>query len=650
MSAEPEPAAEMPAPAEVAPIRELAGGWSRYASVVAFLWAVFVLWTSGRGPLPSLANDAVFLGFAMALGLPSFAATRRAPRLRPAAADLALGALGVLCCAYTAVEWERLINVVSEPEALDYVVGVASILLALELTRRVIGWSMVAIAALLVLYALLGAHIPGVFSHRGFTPQDVVEGLYLGTIGMWGTVSGIVSTNVAVFVVFGAVIYRTGGAEAFKDLALLIAGRQTGGAGKVATIASGLFGMISGSAAANAATVGSFTIGLMKRLGYSAELAGAIESVASTGGQIMPPIMGAAAFVMAELIAVPYAHIAAAAVIPALLYYLGCGAAVHFHARRHNLLAVPDELIPRVRELVSWRRMGPLLVPVAILIAMLADAYTPPAAAFYATLSAIVLYVFGDLRPARMWERARTIVSGLVQGGRGLVILAVLGASADIIIGLFGLTGLGVKISAEVIALSGGSLFAALALTALVCTVLGMGVTTTADYVLASSVIGPALTSLGMAKLNAHMFIFYFAASSALTPPVCAAVFVAAGIAGSDWLKTAYKACIIGIVAFVVPFVFAFNASLLLQADVATVLTDVARAAAATIVGAAALAGNFAGRLPPWQRLLLALAAVLAVWPSATVWTSGLVLGAAVTALRYRAALASASSPDTARS
>ena len=650
MPADPPQATEPPPPAEVRAARELAGGWGVYAAVVAFVWAAFVLWTSGHGPLPSLQNDAVFLGIALALGLPSFAARRAAPRRRPTASDLALVASGVFCCGYTAIGWERLINVVTEPEPLDYVVGVASVLLALELTRRVIGWSMVVIAAVLILYALFGAYIPGVFSHRGFTPTDIVEGLYLGTIGKWGTVSGIVSTNVAVFVVFGAVIYHTGGADAFKDVALAIAGRQTGGAGKVATIASGLFGMISGSAAANAATVGSFTIRLMKRLGYRAELAGAIEAVASTGGQIMPPIMGAAAFVMAELIAVPYAHIAAAAAIPALLYYLGCGAAVHFQARRLGLLAVPDELIPRARELLSWRRTGPLAVPVAILIAMLADAYTPPAAAFYATASAIVLFVFGDLRPDGMLARGRTIVGALVQGGRGLVILAVLGASADIIIGLFGLTGLGVKISAEIIALSHGSLLAALGLTAMVCTVLGMGVTTTADYVLASSVIGPALAALGMAKLNAHMFIFYFAASSALTPPVCAAVFVAAGIAGSDWLKTAYQACIIGIVAFVVPFVFAYNPSLLLQADLGTILIDFARAGAATVVGAAALAGTFVGKLAPWQRLAFGLAAVLAVWPAAAVWLSGLVLGAALLTLHYRAAIASASSPDTARS
>jgi TRAP-type uncharacterized transport system fused permease subunit len=249
-----------------------------------------------------------------------------------------------------------------------------------------------------------------------------------------------------------------------------------------------------------------------------------------------------------------------------------------------------------------------------------------------------------------MLSRARTMVGALIQGGRGLVILAVLGASADIIIGLFGLTGLGVKISAEVIALSGGSLFAALALTALVCTVLGMGVTTTADYVLASSVIGPALTGLGMAKLNAHMFIFYFAASSALTPPVCAAVFVAAGIAGSDWLKTAYRACIIGIVAFVVPFVFAYTPSLLLEGSIGAIIVDSLRTAAATIVGAAALAGTLVGRLSLWSRLALGLAAILTVWPTPMVWLGGVALGAVLLLLHYRAAPASASSPDTARS
>jgi TRAP transporter 4TM/12TM fusion protein len=630
--------------------RELAGGWGAYGATTAFVWSAFVLWTSWRGPLPSLQHDAVFLGIAFALGFASFAATARAPRRRPSVFDVVLAIAAVFCCAYTAANWERLISVVSDPTTLDYAVGTAVILLALELTRRVIGWSMVAIAVLLILYALFGSVIPGVFSHRGFAPIDILEGLYLGTAGIWGTVSGIVSTNVAIFIVFGAVIYHTGGGEAFKDLALVIAGRQVGGAGKVATIASGLFGMISGSAAANAATVGNFTIQLMKRLGYKAELAAAIEAVASTGGQIMPPIMGAAAFVMAEMIQVPYAKIAAAAAIPAILYYLGCGAAVHFEALRQGHLAVPRELIPRASALISWRRSAPLAVPVAILIAMLADNYTPPAAAFYATASAILLYVFTDLRPGGIVQRVRTMLGALVQGGRGLVIIAVLGASADIIVGLFGLTGLGVKISAEVIALSGGSLLAALMLTALVCTLLGMGVTTTADYVLASSVIGPALTALGMAKLNAHMFIFYFACSSALTPPVCAAVFVAAGIAGSDWIKTAYRACIIGIVAFVVPFVFAYTPSLLLQGDIGSILIDTIRAAVATVVGAAALAGMLVGRLPLWQRLAFGVAAILIVWPLATAWVAGLTLAAVLTGLHLGFSTASASRPDTAKS
>jgi TRAP-type uncharacterized transport system fused permease subunit len=267
---------------------------------------------------------------------------------------------------------------------------------------------------------------------------------------------------------------------------------------------------------------------------------------------------------------------------------------------------------------------------------MLASSYTPSAAAFYATAAAILLYIFGDLRPAGMATRLRIMFDAMVQGGRGLVIIAVLGASADIIVGLFGLTGLGVKISAEVIALSGGSLLAALTLTALVCTVLGMGVTTTADYVLASSVIGPALTTLGMAKLNAHMFIFYFACSSALTPPVCAAVFVAAGIAGADWLKTGYRACIIGIVAFTVPFVFAYTPSLLLQADIVTIILDTVRAAIATVTGAAALAGTLVGRLPLWHRLAFGLAAGFLVWPLAAAWMCGLLLVAGLWVLHLR--------------
>jgi TRAP transporter 4TM/12TM fusion protein len=616
--------------AESAEQRHLEGRWARAAGVVSLLWALFVLYTGGRGPFPSVENAAIFLGFGFVLAFMLYGGSARAPKDRPAWGDLVLLVVGAGTCIYAAVNWERLVNVVSNATRLDLVISAILILLALEMTRRVIGISMPIVALVMVAYALWGNFVPGVFSHRGFHFTDILESLFFGTTGMWGTVSGIIGTNVAIFVVFGSVLFHTGGGETFKDVALFLAGRHTGGAGKVSTLGSALFGMISGSAAANAATVGNFTIGMMKRLGYTPELAAAIEAVASTGGQIMPPIMGAAAFVMSEVIHVPYAKIAIAATIPALLYYLGAGAAVHFEAKRLGLKAVPAEMIPRLSDFLSWRRAAPLFVPVAVMITMLLKDYTPSTAGFWATACAILLYIFSNFDLAGIRERFVKMLLSLEQAGKSLAMLAVLGVSADIIIGMFGMTGLGVKISSELIDLSGGHLFIALLLTAFVCTILGMGVTTTADYVLAASVIGPALVNMGLPQLTAHLFIFYFAASSALTPPVCAAVFVTAGLANANWLKTAFKACIIGIAAFFVPFVLAYSPSLMMQGPVLTILVNALTAGLGTVVLAAAIAGYFINPAKLWERLLLGASAILLIWPDFMISAAGLGLLALV--------------------
>ncbi len=625
--------------AETSEPRVLTGRWARAAGLIALLWALFILYTGAHGPLPSLQNNAVFLTFGFAMTMLLYPATAHSPRYRPSALDLVLAAAGMAGCLWAAINWDRLASVMGQAVPADFVFSAILIALTLEATRRVMGPALALVTLAMVAYALLGNHIPGVFGHRGFDPADLLESLFFGTTGMWGTISSIIASAVATFVVFGSVLFYTGGGDTFKDLALYLAGRQTGGAGKVATVGSALFGMISGSASANAATVGNFTIAMMKRLGYRAELAAAIEAVASTGGQMMPPIMGAAAFVMAQIIQVPYVTIAVAAAVPAILYYLGCMATVHFEAKREGLEPVPAEMVPQARSFLTWGRAAPLFVPVVVMTALLLNGYSPATAGFTATGFAIVLFVFTDLHPAGIWQRVVKMLEALEQAGKGLVMLAVLGVSADIIVGLFGLTGLGVKVSGELIALSGGNLFTALVLTALVCTVLGMGVTTTADYVLASSVIGPALVNLGLTKLTAHMFIFYFAASSALTPPVCAAVFVTAGLANANWLKTAYKACILGIAAFLVPFAFAYSPSLLLDGPLQDIVINSVSAGLGIISLAAGIAGYFRHRLHLWQRVLLVVSGLALVWPSYLISALGLA-GLAVAFLTNRTAAA----------
>jgi TRAP transporter 4TM/12TM fusion protein len=388
--------------------------------------------------------------------------------------------------------------------------------------------------------------------------------------------------------------------------------------------------MISGSAAANAATVGAFTIPMMRRLGYRREFAAAIEAAASTGGQIMPPIMGAGAFVMAELLQIPYRQIALAAIIPALLYYLGVGATIHFEAKKTGLRPVPREMIPPLRQILTWEKAAPLFIPLAILVWLLLIGRSPQLAACWATVTAVVLHVsLASWRLRAVGLRALGSLRALEAGGRGLVMLTFLGAGAQIIIGMITLTGAGIKLSELLIAASGGHLVTALLLTALICTVLGMGVTTTADYILAASVIGPALVTLGLTPFVANLFIFYWASSSAVTPPVAAAVFVAAGLAGSDVLRTGIVACRLAIAAFLAPFMFVYSPALLLQAPPVEIVATSIASAIGVVALAAGIGGYFVRQASLIDRAMLLAAGVLLVVPGLVTDALGLGLLAA---------------------
>ncbi len=614
---------------EEAPTRTLAGVWFAGMSAVAVVLAVFVLYTSVRGPWPPLVNRALFLGLAFILTFGLYP-LRKGRQGGVGLLDIICMAVGVAGCLYIVIQEPWIMENPAESTRVSFWLGLGLVVLVLEGMRRTIGWPFVLVALAMIAYAYVGNFVPGRWAHRGFDLPTIVETLYLTDRGVWGVVTGIVATVVATYVVFGAVIFSTGGGDTFVNLSLWLAGRATGGAGKVATVASGLFGMISGSAAANAATVGSFTIPMMRRLGYRREFAAAVEAAASTGGQIMPPIMGAGAFVMAELLQVSYYKIALAATIPALLYYLGVGATIHFEAKKTGLKPVPREMIPPLRRILAWEKAAPLFVPVAVLSWLLLAGRSPQLAAFWAALAGLVLHVFFTSRkPAEIGRRALGALRAIEAGGRGLVMLAFLGAGAQIIIGMITLTGAGIKFSELLIAASGGSLITALVLTALICTVLGMGVTTTADYILAASVIGPALVTLGLTPFVAHLFIFYWASSSALTPPVAAAVFVTAGLAGSKVMQTGIVACRLAIAAFLAPFMFVYAPALLLQGSVVEILVTSVASAIGVVALAAGIGGYFARRASLVDRALLLAAGLLLVVPGLVTDVLGLGLLAA---------------------
>ncbi len=528
----------------------------------ALLLAFFSLLLPIYAFIPNLIERSIHLGLAIPL---IFLAGRKPANRWALFVNLALTFLGLFLCIYLIADFEGVLNqfgVVKNPY--QTLMGLLMVLIILECARRMIKPVLPAITFLFLLYALFGHHIPGYFGHVKYDLSQIMGMLYLTTGGIWGQLTGISANIIAIFVFLGAFIGYTGGGTGFRKISIRLAGRLKGGPAKVATVASAMFGTISGSASANVVTTGAFTIPMMKKLGFRPPFAAAVEAVASTGGQIMPPIMGAGAFIMAELIQTPYLKIALAASIPAIFYFFTCWVGIHFFAMRDGLHGLEAKEIPSWSETI--RASSFFIIPFGVLVFFLARLFTPQFAAFWATLSTFPLAFFNS-----HWKFDLTFLTkirGAIQEGASQVaMIASICACAQIIIAILSYTGLGVKISTFIVDLSGGSLFLTLVLTMVTCIILGMEVPTTAAYIMAAIVAGPVLIKLGIHPLAAHLFIFYFAILSAITPPVCGAVFIASGMAGADWMQTARYSLRLSYAAFLLPFVFIYDNSLLLIAN-----------------------------------------------------------------------------------
>lgn len=595
-------------------------------SLIAIGYVLFHLYTGYAGPFPNLQQRAVHVGFALVLTLlilrPLF--RQHAERWENIflAMDIGMAAMAVWCCVYIVVKYHWIMEHPAESTNFQLFLGTVAILLTLEASRRTIGLLFPFLTLLFILYALLGPYIPEIpligsslinWGHRGFSLTYIIQIMFLSDQGLWGFVTGISATIVAMFIVFGAFILFTGGGETFIDLALWFTGRFYGGAAKVAVVASGFFGMISGSAVANVATTGTFTIPMMKRLKYGNEFAGAVEATASSGGQITPPIMGAGAFIMAEILEVSYLKVALCAAIPAYLYYLGCFSAVHFESIKRNLGRVPAAEIKPLREILKPSRSVPLLVPIFILLSFLIRGYTPETSAFWAIIAAVFLYLFSS--PQDMRTRMLRLFKGMEDAGKSMIKVVPLLVCANIIISLINITGIGVKLSEFILAIAGENTFLALVLAAIVTLILGMGVPTTAAYLLAAAVIAPSLKSMGFEAMAVHLFIFYFAILSAITPPVCAAVYVGAGIAQSDWLKTAWIAMRLALVEYIIPFIFIYNTSLIFLGPWETILTSFLTATIGVSMIGCATMGYLASHLNIFLRLTILAGSIMCVTP-----------------------------------
>ena len=529
------------------------------ASVVYHLWLIF------QGLIPNLVSRP--LHFALALPWLFFFGQQGSLGLR--LSGWVLGTLGIGACLWVAINESALGDQYGILNGtFQIAAGITLLLVVLEGARRAIGWPLPLVALLALVYGLFGHLLPGEFGHSGMPLTSFVGTLTIAEGGIWGTLTDVSVKVVAIFVIFGAVLNAGEAGRGFMNLAAAAAGRLTGGAGKVSVISSALFGSISGSASANVASTGAITLPAMAKLGYPKSLAAAIEAVASSGGQIMPPLMGAGAFVMVTLTGIPYTSIIAAALLPALLYFFAVWVGINAYARQYQLRGLAEEDRPRLREVAVTA--GFFLLPFSVLMAgMFVLEKSPQYAASMAILAGALLLFFGsDFK----FSLARTLVrleTALLTSARQIAMIAAIIVCASIIIGVLGITGLGIKITSLILTGSGGLLWPSLLLTALACLVLGMEVPTTAAYVICIAVAGPALTQLGLAPLEAHLFVFWYALISTITPPVCGAVFIAAGMAGENWLKVALKSMALGVGLYVIPLGMIANPLLIrLETDV----------------------------------------------------------------------------------
>ena len=581
--------------------RELEGAWKYIITALCLSLAAFQLYAAGSGLVDDKYVVSVHLAVIILLIYLLFPATKHSSSKAPTVIDIILGLLSFCAALYVAVFAKKINAQMGIPTKMDLIFGVICLVLVLEATRRAIGMAMPIVACVFLLYAVFGRQIPGVFRHAGFTVSKIIKLLYLTDEGIFGTALNTSATYVVLFIFFGAIMSEIGMSKFLSNLALALAGGSVGGPAKVSALASGLMGTVSGSTSANVATTGVMTIPLMESVGYAPEYAGAVECVASAGGQIMPPVMGAAAFLMAQFIGVQYSVIVFAAIIPAFLYYLCVWVSVELRARRQGLKILEKDQIPKMGS--TLRDYGHMAIPLIALIYFLSvKGYNPIYAAWLSILIAIVVSFFRKSSRLTLRRFCRALENGV----KGTMSVAIACACAGIVIGVISLTGFGLVFSLNIFKLALGIKFLALFLAMAASIILGMGLPTTACYIVTALTLAPALVNMGVPLLAAHFFVFYFAIMSTITPPVALSSFVAAGLAQSDPLKTGVSAFRLAIAGFIIPFMLVYKPALLLTGTtVPAVIYNLAIAIIGVIVLAMASEGYVMGVLKLWQRLIL---------------------------------------------
>ncbi|MHB1393671.1 MAG: TRAP transporter permease [Clostridia bacterium] len=519
---------------------------------------------------------------------------------------------------YVIMVWQDRILKSGSVPIQDIVVGSIVVLILLEATRRSTGWFLTLTAAFFLVYGLFGPYFPGFLAHRGESWNRLINFLFMTSEGIYGIPLGIAATFIIIFVIFGSFLEAFGGGQWFVDTAYAITGRYRGGPAKTAVVASALMGMISGAPAANVATTGTFTIPLMKKVGYKPHVAAAIEAVASTGGMFTPPIMGAGAFIMAEYLEMPYSNIIIAAIIPALLFYLALMLIVDAQAVKNNLKGLHPSELPKLY--VVMRERGHLGLPVIMMIVAIVIGWSPTKAAFWATVLTLVVSSLSKVtRP-----NAEKFISALENGARQTVPIVIACATAGIIVGVISITGLGAKLSYTLIQLSNGNMYIAAFLTMVISLILGCAMPPTAVYIILAAILVPPLANMGIAPIAAHMFIFIFSSIGALTPPVAITAYTGAAIAGADPNLTGVTAFRFGLSAYIIPFMFITDPSVILQGSMSQILSTVPTATVGVLCLVACVEGYFIKRWNHVSRVLLGVASLLLLFPGLKTDLAGL--------------------------
>ena len=520
-----------------------------------------------------------------------------------------LGVIGSAVLGYQFFFYEDVVSRFGSITNYEMPIAVLAIILLLDATRRTIGWSMVGLAIFFLIYAFYGRYFPGLLAHRGYDMVRILEQVYLGADGIYGTPLGVSSTFVIIIVVLGALLEKTGASGVLMDIAVSMTRNSRGGPAKAAVVGSSLMGMISGTAVANVLTTGTISIPLMRRGGYRPAVAGAVEAVASTGGQLMPPIMGAAAFLMADIMEVPYLDITKAALLPALLFYIAVFASVHLEAVKTGLKPLESIDIPDVAQ--SLRNSGHVLLSIPVFIGTLISGYS----VMYSSLAGIVCLLALSLLRYSSRLNPRQLIAAAVSAAEAILPVALATATAGIIIGVVTLTGMGLKFSSFIVSISGNNLLVALVLTMASSLVLGMGLPTAAAYILVATLTAPALVSMGVDLMAAHMFVFYSAMLSSITPPVALAAFAAAAICREPPMRVAMISVKFGFVAFLLPYFFVLEPRLLGMGDIGETVGVFAMAVVGVLSLACVLQGYAFGKLTTLSRIVIGIAALAVLMP-----------------------------------